>query len=113
MESGTLTTRIDEKNIATLCFSHPASNSFPSDLLKKVTTEINRLSELPTVALIILKSEGKGSFCAGASFKELLSIADESEGTLFFSGFANVINAMRKCKKPIIGESMEKLLVVE
>ena len=103
MELGNLSTIIDENKIATVCFSHPASNSFPSDLLQKLTSEINHLSNLDTVSVIILKSEGTSVFCAGASFDELLSISNEKDGNLFFSGFANVINAMRKCTKPIIG----------
>ncbi len=103
MELGNLSTIIDENKIATVCFSHPASNSFPSNLLQKLTSEINYLSSLDTVSVIILKSEGTGAFCAGASFDELLSISNEKDGNLFFSGFANVINAMRKCTKPIIG----------
>jgi len=103
MKLGNLSTIIDENKIATVCFSHPASNSFPSDLLQKLTSEINYLSTLDSVFVIILKSEGNGAFCAGASFDELLSISNEKDGNLFFSGFANVINAMRKCTKPIIG----------
>ena len=103
MELGNLSTIIDENKIATVCFSHPASNSFPSDLLQKLTSEINHLSNLDTVSVIILKSEGTSVFCAGASFDELLSISNEKDGNQFFSGFANVINAMRRCTKPIIG----------
>ncbi len=100
---GNIVTTIDDAKIATVCFSHPASNSFPSDLLQKLTNEINNLSISNDVSIIILKSEGVGAFCAGASFEELLLISNESDGNLFFSGFANVINAMRKCSKPIIG----------
>jgi methylglutaconyl-CoA hydratase len=103
MELGNLSTLIDENKIATVSFSHPASNSFPSDLLQKLTSEINHLSTLDAVSVIVLKSEGTGVFCAGASFDELLSVSNEKEGNLFFSGFANVINAMRKCTKPIVG----------
>lgn len=103
MELGNLSTIIDENKIATVSFSHPASNSFPSDLLQKLTSEINHLSNLDTVSVVVLKSEGTGAFCAGASFDELLSISTEQDGNLFFSGFANVINAIRKCSKPIIG----------
>ena len=99
MELGNLSTIIDENKIATVCFSHPASNSFPSDLLQKLTSEINHLSNLDTVSVIILKSEGTSVFCAGASFDELLSISNEKDGNQFFSGFANVINAMRRCTK--------------
>jgi methylglutaconyl-CoA hydratase len=99
---GTIETIINEK-IATLQFLHPSSNSFPSRLLQELTNEINSLSKNENVSIIVLKSQGTGAFCAGASFDELLSVSNFEEGSLFFSGFANVINAMRKCPKLIIG----------
>lgn len=99
---GTIETIISEK-IATLQFFHPSSNSFPSTLLQELTHEINSLSKNDNVSIIVLKSQGTGAFCAGASFDELLSVSNYEEGSLFFSGFANVINAMRKCPKLIIG----------
>ena len=92
-----------ENNIATITFSHPASNSFPSELLQKLTDELQNLHNNNKVSVIILQSTGK-TFCAGASFDELLSINDFETGKKFFSGFANVINAMRKCSKIIIGK---------
>lgn len=101
-ENGSLFTNIDQK-IATLEFGHPASNSFPSVLLKRLEDEIHSLSENKDVAVIILKSEGEKAFCAGASFDELINIDNLEEGKKFFSGFAGVINAMRVCKKLIVG----------
>ena len=92
-----------ENNIATVSFFHPASNSFPSLLLANLTQELNVLSENNSINLIVLKSEGNGAFCAGASFDELLEVSNLEEGRLFFSGFANVVNAMRNCSKIIIG----------
>ena len=92
-----------ENNIATITFSHPASNSFPSELLQKLTDELQNLHHNNKVSVIILQSSGK-TFCAGASFDELLSINDFETGKKFFSGFANVINTMRKCSKIIIGK---------
>jgi methylglutaconyl-CoA hydratase len=89
--------------IATLLFFHPSSNSFPSTLLQQLTDEITVLGNNKSISLIVLKSSGTGPFCAGASFDELLSINSFEEGIQFFSGFANVINAMRKCPKLIIG----------
>ena len=96
-----------ENKIATITFSHPASNSFPSELLQKLTNALNTLSNDKETTVIILQSEGK-TFCAGASFDELLSISDFESGKAFFSGFANVINAMRKCSKLIIGKIQGK-----
>ncbi|MCF8713469.1 enoyl-CoA hydratase/isomerase family protein [Joostella atrarenae] len=104
---GSLYTKI-ENNIAILEFGHPASNSFPSILLKRLTDEINSLSENEEVHLIVLKSEGEKAFCAGASFDELITIENNEQGKAFFSGFGNVINAMRKCSKLIIGRIQGK-----
>ncbi len=100
--NGILITTIENK-IATLEFGHPASNSFPSDLLNRLTTELNNLSQNPDVSVIVLKSSGAGAFCAGASFDELLAVSNQEEATKFFSGFANVLNAMRNCSKIIVG----------
>ena len=100
--NGFLLTTIENK-IATLEFGHPASNSFPSVLLERLTNELNNLSNNSTVLVIILKSSGSGAFCAGASFDELLAVSNSEEATQFFSGFANVLNAMRSCSKIIIG----------
>lgn len=105
--NGSLYTNI-QNNIATVEFGHPASNSFPSILLDRLTKELNSLSENNTVSVIILKSEGNRAFCAGASFDELVAIENLEQGTAFFSGFANVINAMRKCSKIIIGSVQGK-----
>jgi methylglutaconyl-CoA hydratase len=100
-QNGSLYTHIQNK-IATVEFGHPASNSFPSELLARLTNELNLLSKNQEVSIIILKSEGEKVFCAGASFDELVAIKNLEEGKRFFSGFANVINAMRTCEKLII-----------
>lgn len=99
---GSLFTNIVGK-IATIEFGHPASNSFPSVLLERLTKELDRVSLLEEISVIILKSEGNRAFCAGASFDELIAIENLEDGKKFFSGFANVINAMRSCSKLIIG----------
>lgn len=107
MSNGSLYTSINN-HIATVEFGHPASNSFPSELLDRLTKALNELSENDDVHLIVLKSEGERAFCAGASFDELMTISTLSEGKEFFSGFANVINAMRTCSKLIVGRVQGK-----
>lgn len=106
-QNGCIKTTIENKT-ATITFSHPASNSFPSNLLSDLTAQLQVFSKDDAVAVIVLKSTGEGAFCAGASFDELLSITNFEEGKTFFSGFANVINAMRSCKKIIIGRVQGK-----
>jgi methylglutaconyl-CoA hydratase len=105
--NGSLYTKIDN-GVATVEFGHPASNSFVSELLERLANEFDKLSNNDSVSVILLKSEGDRAFCAGASFDELVAISNLEEGKAFFSGFANVINAMRKCIKPIIGRVQGK-----
>ncbi len=97
-----------ENNIATIEFFHPEQNSLPSDVLKDLANTITEVGNKHDVKVIILKSGGDRTFCAGASFKELIAINDAETGKVFFSGFANVINAMRKCPKFIIGRIQGK-----
>ncbi|HUH25168.1 MAG TPA: enoyl-CoA hydratase/isomerase family protein [Flavobacterium sp.] len=97
-----ITTTIKNK-VAYIEFYHPASNSFPSSQLAELTQAITNLNQHPEAHLIVLQSAGEKAFCAGASFDELLSITNLEDGGTFFSGFANVINAMRKSDKLIVG----------
>ena len=107
MTNGSLYTNI-QNGIATVEFYHEASNSFSSELLERLTKVFNELSKNIEVHVIVLKSEKEGVFCAGASFNELVAISNLEEGKQFFLGFANVINAMRKCSKIIIGRVQGK-----
>lgn len=100
-------TNIDNR-IATVEFFHPKSNSLPSELLYQLASNFSVLGENKDVHVIILKSAGEKTFCAGASFDELMQITNHEEGIQFFSGFANVINAMRKCPKFIIARIQGK-----
>ncbi len=105
--TGSISISIDAK-VATIEFGHPASNSFPSQLLNKLTKTIETLGQNPDVAVLVLKSQGTAAFCAGAFFDELLAVTNEAEGKTFFSGFAHLINAMRKCPKVIVGRVQGK-----
>ena len=91
-----------EHGITTIEFFHPQGNSLPGKLLNALAQEIH-YSGTHDTKVVILKSAGAGAFCGGASFEELMAVKNEKEGFEFFSGFANVINAMRKCSKLIIG----------
>jgi len=97
-----------EQGIATIEFYHPASNSLPAAILEDLAKTINDIGIDEHVRVIVLKSHGERAFCAGASFDELMAIKNETEGKKFFSGFAHVINAMRKCHKLIIGRIQGK-----
>ncbi len=94
--------------IATVDFFHPSHNSLPGKVLAQLADTITRLGEDDEVVVIVLRSAGERTFCAGASFDELMAIEDLQAGKTFFSGFANVINACRKCPKLIIGRVQGK-----
>lgn len=94
--------------ITSIEFHHPQSNSLPGKALEQLAHEIHFAGTHDETKVIILKSAGDKAFCAGASFNELLEITNEQDGQKFFSGFAQVINAMRKCPKFIIARVQGK-----
>lgn len=91
-----------ESGLAKIEFFHPAHNSLPGHLLEKLSLTIEELGQDDRAKIILITSAGEKSFCAGASFDELMSIQDEATGKLFFGGFAKVILAMRNCPKLIV-----------
>ena len=97
-----------ENGIGTIEFFHPQSNSLPGHILAELASTITKAGKDDNIKVIILKSAGERAFCAGASFDELVAIDTPENGKKFFSGFANVINAARKCPKFIIGRVQGK-----
>jgi methylglutaconyl-CoA hydratase len=96
------------QGITTITFFHPQSNSLPGKILEELAKEIHFAGTHDDTKVIIIKSAGDKTFCSGASFDELTAIKNEAQGLEFFSGFANVINAMRKSTKFIIGRIQGK-----
>lgn len=88
--------------IATICFGHPKSNALPGTLLRSLASTIEHTGTRHDVRVIVLRSEGTGAFCAGASFDELAGIDDPGTGREFFLGFARVMLAMVGAAMPII-----------
>ena len=96
------------KGITTIEFFHPQSNSLPHRILDELSNEIHDAGADKETKVIVLRSGGEKAFCAGASFDELTKIENQKKGFEFFSGFANVINAMRRCPQLIIGRIQGK-----
>jgi methylglutaconyl-CoA hydratase len=92
-----------EGAVATIEFHHPQGNSLPGELLRSLAESVRTAGDDPEAKVIVIRSAGDRAFCAGASFDELRSISDEAAGRRFFMGFAEVIHAMRKCPKFVIG----------
>lgn len=108
IDQGHVHSSIDERGIATIEFGHPMSNSLPGKILRLLAETITEIGKNDEAKVIILRSSGDKAFCAGASFDELISIDNLETGKVFFSGFAQVINACRKCPKLIIGRVQGK-----
>lgn len=101
MENGFVKSEI-KNGIGYVTFFHPQSNSLPGVLLRALAAEIEKVGNDTEAKVIVLQSDGDKAFCAGASFDELISIKDLETGKMFFSGFAGVINAMRKAPKFVL-----------
>ncbi|RYZ23722.1 MAG: enoyl-CoA hydratase/isomerase family protein [Chitinophagaceae bacterium] len=98
----------NHKGVTTIEFFHPQSNSLPRHLLTALATAVRDAGRDEDTRVIVLRSGGERAFCAGASFDELTRIENEDAGYTFFSGFAEVINALRKCPKLVIGRIQGK-----
>jgi len=106
--NGSVTLSISSTGVATICFYHPSQNSLPAALLDELTGKITEAGNDPKTRVIVIKSEGERTFCAGASFDELLQLKDKEAGAAFFLGFAQVINACRKSPKIIVARIQGK-----
>ncbi|MGC8751140.1 enoyl-CoA hydratase/isomerase family protein [Hydrotalea sp.] len=94
--------------ISMIEFFHPQSNAMPGHLLNELAEAIHNESINADIKVIVLRSGGEKAFCAGASFEELAAVQNETAGHRFFSGFAHVINAMRKAPQLIIARIQGK-----
>jgi methylglutaconyl-CoA hydratase len=110
LTAGHVTATTDAQGIATISFFHPAHNSLPGALLAELAKAITAVGQNAATSVIILRSEGEKTFCAGASFDELVAIENEAQGLTFFSGFAHVINACRTCPRIILGRVQGKAI---
>lgn len=108
-QDGTVTIAVNNR-IATVTFFHPKRNALPAPILRQLVEAIDAAAANADVRVIILASEGAGAFCAGASFDELRALRTADEGKEFFSGFARVILAMRRCPKVIIARVQGKVV---
>lgn len=88
--------------IATISFHNSKGNSISSKLAAQLTEAIDEFAGNSSVRVIIIRSEGENTFCAGASFDEMVKLNDLKKSKEFFMSFARLINAMRKCPKFII-----------
>lgn len=99
-----------EDGVGTITFYHPKSNSLTAELLRSLATTVDKLGIDPKVRVLIIRSEGERTFCAGASFEELVAVEDFEQGKEFFMGFARLILAMKNCPKFIIARIHQRVV---
>ncbi len=99
---GSISVSVSADGIATISFDHPSHNSLTSELLGKLRTALLDCGENAKVKIILIRSEGNRTFCAGANMTELATVENTEDGTAFFLGFAQVINAIRTCGKIVV-----------
>ena len=80
---GSVNIKIDN-GVAEIEFFHPQSNSMPGALLRRLAATIEGAGNNSEAKVILIKSSGEKSFCAGASFDELVAINDFETGKKFF-----------------------------
>ena len=91
------------QNVGYVEFYNPPHNALPAQMLSELTTAIANAGKDDEIGIIVLKSGGDRTFCAGANFNDLAAISNPEQGQTFFMGFANVINAIRNNPKIVIG----------
>jgi len=101
-QQGYVRTEVSGNGVADIIFYHPLQNSLPARLLSGLASAVTEAGNNEAVKVVVLRSAEHKTFCAGASFDELAAIHDLETGVAFFSGFGNVINAMRKCPKIVV-----------
>lgn len=107
MKEGNVSYKVTE-GVGIIEFYHPSHNALPTKVLDQLARTITQAGEDEEATVLVLKSAGDRTFCAGASFDELVAIENETTGKAFFMGFAKVINACRECPKFIIGRVQGK-----
>jgi methylglutaconyl-CoA hydratase len=91
-----------ENGLVRLQFQGQKSNALDSQTLAELGKTISELGQNPLVKVILLSSAGEQSFCAGASFHQLVSIDNLVDAEAFFGGFAGLLCQMRDCPKTIV-----------
>lgn len=102
-QQGYVRTDLTTDGVAQIIFYHPNHNSLPGKLLGELVAAFEAAGGNPAAKVVVLRSAEHKTFCAGASFDELADIQDFDTSLKFFSGFGNIINAMRTCPKIVIG----------
>ena len=96
--------------VGILEFGDPSGNSLRENSLKELQKQLLALEANEKVRVIVLQSAGSKAFCGGASLIEMKELKDIEQATIFFMGFANVINTLRSLSKFVIARIQGKVV---
>ncbi len=99
-----------KNKICTISFYNQKGNSLSSFMLLRLAKEFNDVSFNDDVNVVLLKSEGDGAFCGGASIDELLQIDRFEKAKEFFLTFGKLLLTIATCQKPVIARVHGKIV---
>lgn len=91
-----------EDKIAHISFGSSKANSLSSSSIASILEAFEKCAKNPELKVIVLRSEGEKTFCAGASFDEFKSLKTAAQAKEYFLGFAKIIQAIRKAKQFVL-----------
>jgi len=102
--SETLVLRNDENGISNLIINRPTSyNALSISCMEALIEEINKVSDDPSVKVLILSGSGKG-FCAGHDLKEMRGNPERDFYEKIFDTCSKLMMSIINCPKPVIAK---------
>jgi methylglutaconyl-CoA hydratase len=92
-----------KEGIGYIHFESKAQNSLRLKDLISFARLIDKASTDEEIKIVVIKSGGENTFCAGANFNELASLETIQDAKAFFMGFGNLILAIKNCDKIVVG----------
>lgn len=91
-----------EDKIAHISFGSSKANSLSSSSIESILEAFESCAKNPELKVIVLRSEGEKTFCAGASFDEFKKLQNVGGAKDYFLGFAKIIQAIKQAKQFVI-----------
>lgn len=101
-EETALLLRNDAQGVATLTLNRPEKfNALSVDLLTALQIEFDRISDDPSIRVVVLAANGK-AFCAGHDLKEMRDNSSREAMTALFNQCSHVMLSIVRLSKPVI-----------
>ena len=90
-----------ENNMAYLTLNRPKAQNAPTDLLKRLLTELKKIELNKNIKVVVISSNGK-NFCSGHDLKELAIDKKAKRFNKLFQLYSKVMMNIVKLPKPVI-----------